>query len=119
MFDPHPHTPRGDADVSRASSAPSAPSRCRREGALAAMENLAATAYPALTTRPHRGAVATLDGASVAACQALCYKDCLLWPDAAGTLHGGGYQLAGFDRPPMASPRQLVTMGAYLCVFPR
>ena len=49
------------------------------EGALAAMKNLAATAYPALTTRPHRGAVATLDGAAVAACQALCYKDCLLW----------------------------------------
>ena len=82
------------------------------------MENLAATAYPALTTRPHRGAVATLDGASVAACQALCYKDCLLWLDAAGTLHGGGYSLAGFADPADGRPRQLVTMGAYLCVFP-
>ena len=88
------------------------------EGALAAMKNLAATAYPALTTRPHRGAVATLDGAAVAACQALCYKDCLLWLDAAGTLHGGGYSLASFADPADGRPRQLVTMGAYLCVFP-
>ena len=88
------------------------------EGALAAMENLAATAYPALTTRPHRGAVATLDGASVVTCQALCYKDCLLWLDDAGTLHGGGYALANFADPADGRPRQLVTMGAYLCVFP-
>lgn len=79
----------------------------------AAMENLSAAAYPALTTRPARGRLPYTD------CQAMLWLDSnLVWLDGAGTLHAGSYSLPDFAACADGRPRSLVAMGARVCVFP-
>ena len=87
-------------------------------GRFAAMENLTGESWPALSTRAPRGRVSTLQEQEVRGCCALHWKDGLLWLDESGSLHAGGHTLENFAQPGDGRPRQLVSMGAYVCVFP-
>lgn len=80
------------------------------EGAFYDTENLSTAHYPLLSVRPHRGEVMTLS-----APQGLIEKDALAYVDE-GTLYynGSPTPLVGMS----AGEKQLVSMGAYICVFP-
>ena len=80
------------------------------DGAMADTTNLSTAKYPSLASRPPRGLVRTLDTP-----QGLAAKDALVWVDG-GRLYLNGQQL---PVPALAAgEKQLVGMGAYLCVFP-
>ena len=80
------------------------------EGALHDARNLTTAKYPLLATRPRRGLVATLTAPG-----GLTAKDALAWVDG-GTLYLNGLAtaLTGLAE----GEKQLVSMGAFLCVFP-
>lgn len=80
------------------------------EGAFTAMENMTSQSYPTLSVRPRRGTVAALNTPL-----GLIARDNLVWCD--GThLVIGGYQTGLVLSP--NSEKQLVSMGAYLVIFP-
>ena len=78
-------------------------------GGLREMENLSSDGYPTLSTRPLRGLMQTLQAPNGLLC-----KDCLYWVD--GTqLYANGLAVG----PTLTSgEKQLVSMGAYLIIFP-
>lgn len=78
-------------------------------GAFTGMENLTADGYPTLTVREKRKSILVLDRPN-----GLCAKDCLIWVDG-GTLYINGLaiELALTD-----GEKQLVSMGAYLLIWP-
>ena len=78
-------------------------------GAFARMENLQGGGYPTLSVRERRKAVAALDRPN-----GLAAKDCLIWVDG-GTLYING---ASVDLTLTDSEKQLVSMGAYLLIWP-
>lgn len=79
------------------------------QGSFAQMENLCSDAYPAVKVRPRRGTVAQL-----ARPNGLCTKDGLIWVDGSTLyVNGSATGLVLSD-----SPKQLVSMGAYLVIFP-
>ncbi len=78
-------------------------------GSFAAMENLWADGYPALQTRPGRALAARLDAPG-----GLTAKDSLIWVDG-HTLYVGGSAVGAVLSE---GAKQLVSMGAYLLVFP-
>ena len=80
------------------------------EGAFYETENLSTALCPLLTTRKRRGQYAELSSA-----QGLAAKDAPAWVDD-GTLYYNGIAtgLTGLS----AGEKQLVSMGAYLCIFP-
>ena len=80
------------------------------EGALYGTKNLSCELYPLLTVRRRRGVYASLS-----APQGLLEKDALAYIDA-GTLYynGAATPLTGIS----PGRKQLVSMGAYICVFP-
>ena len=78
-------------------------------GAFARMENLQGGGYPALSVRERRKTVAALDRPN-----GLAAKDCLIWVDG-GTLYING---ASVDLTLTDSEKQLVSMGAYLLIWP-
>lgn len=80
------------------------------EGAFTAMENMTSQGYPTLSVRPRRGVAATL-----AVPLGLAARDNLVWCDGAH-LVAGGYQTGLVLSP--GSEKQLVSMGAYLVIFP-
>lgn len=80
------------------------------EGAFTAMENMTSQGYPTLSVRPRRGVAATL-----AVPLGLAARDNLVWCDGAH-LVAGGYQTGLVLSP--SSEKQLVSMGAYLVIFP-
>ena len=80
-----------------------------RDGSFLHMENLCADGYPALQTRPFRAIEAQL-----ARPNGLAARDALVWVDG-NTLYVGG-KAAGLVLSD--SPKQLVSMGAYLLIFP-
>lgn len=80
------------------------------DGAMAAMTNLSTLHYPALATREPRGLVRTLDEP-----QGLTAKDSLIWVDG-GQVWLNGLPVEGLRLSP--GEKQLVSMGAWLCIFP-
>jgi hypothetical protein len=79
------------------------------QGSFYDMENMGSDAAPALQVRPRRGTVAQLQKGNGLAC-----KDALVWVDG-HTLYVGG---AATGLVLSDSPKQLVSMGAYLVIFP-
>ncbi len=80
------------------------------EGAFYDTKNLSCERYPLLTVRQRRGLCATLE-----APQGLLEKDALAYVDG-GTLYYNGVPTP--LRGMRAGQKQLVSMGAYLCIFP-
>ena len=78
-------------------------------GAFARMENLTGDGYPTLSVREKRKAIAALDRPN-----GLAAKDCLIWVDG-GTLYING---AAIDLTLTDGEKQLVSMGAYLLIWP-
>ena len=78
-------------------------------GAFAKMENLSGCAYPTLSVREKRKAVMALDRPN-----GLAAKDCLIWVDGR-TLYING---AAIDLTLTDGEKQLVSMGAYLLIWP-
>ena len=80
------------------------------DGAMYETKNLTTERFPALASRAPRGLVRTLTTP-----EGLAAKDALLWIDG-GTLWINGQEtpLTGLA----SGEKQLVSMGAYLCVFP-
>jgi len=78
-------------------------------GTFAHMENLCADGWPALTTRPRRGVLTTVEKPN-----GLTARDAPVWVDG-GTLfvngHATGLTLTD-------GPKQLISMGAYLLIWP-
>ena len=78
-------------------------------GEFARMENFSSDAFPLLATRPPRGVYA-----SPAACRGLIAKDSLCWVDGSKFVMNGYETELGLTD----SPKQLVSMGAYVVIFP-
>ena len=82
--------------------------RCGK-GAFAAMKNLCGDRYPTLSVRAKRGTVG-----SVTKPHGLIGKDCLIWVDGTTLfINGTATDLVLTD-----TDKQLVSMGAYLVIFP-
>ena len=78
------------------------------------MENLSADHYPLLSPRPRRGTAQALSGV-----QGILAKDALCWVRN-NTLYINGASMEAY-MPSVnlkAGEKQLVSMGAYLCIFP-
>lgn len=73
------------------------------------MANMSSDGFPALQTRPRRGKVMLLQRGN-----GLIQKDTLIWVDGS-TLYVGG---SATGLVLTDSPKQLVSMGAYLVIFP-
>lgn len=73
------------------------------------MANMSSDGFPALQTRPRRGKVLLLQRGN-----GLIQKDTLIWVDGS-TLYVGG---SATGLVLTDSPKQLVSMGAYLVIFP-
>lgn len=78
-------------------------------GAFSRMENLSGDGYPTLSTREKRKRIAALDKPN-----GLAAKDCLIWVDGR-TLYING---AAIDLTLTEGEKQLVSMGAYLLIWP-
>ena len=78
-------------------------------GAFTRMKNLTGDGYPTLSVREKRKTVMVLDKPN-----GLCAKDCLIWVDG-GTLYING---AAIDLTLTDGEKQLVSMGAYLLIWP-
>ena len=78
-------------------------------GAFRRMENLTGDGYPTLSVRGKRKTVTTLERPN-----ALTAKDCLIWVEG-GTLYING---AAIDLVLTDGEKQLVSMGAYLLIWP-
>ena len=78
------------------------------------MENLSADAYPLLAPRPRRGTAQAIEGV-----QGILAKDALCWVQN-NTLYINGASMEAY-MPSVsisAGEKQLISMGAYLCIFP-
>lgn len=78
------------------------------------MENLTSDSYPLLAPRARRGTVQALSGV-----QAICARDALCWVQNQ-VLYINGASMEDY-MPSVnikAGEKQLVSMGAYLCIFP-
>lgn len=83
------------------------------EGEWAAMENMTADHYPLLATRGKRGVYARPVN-----CQGLIAKDALCWVDGS-EFYVNGYAIPmGLSTREADCPKQLVSMGAYVVIFP-
>ena len=81
------------------------------------MKNLSSSNYPVLSPRGKRG-VYTKDGKSVTVFNpnGIICKDRLCWVSG-GTFFIDGYSLTGLELDP-DTPKTLVSMGAYVVIFP-
>ena len=78
------------------------------------MENLSADEYPLLAPRPRRGTAQEIEGV-----QGILAKDALCWVQN-NTLYINGASMEAY-MPSVsisAGEKQLISMGAYLCIFP-
>lgn len=82
------------------------------EGEWYNMKNLTADYYPLFSPRKKRGLLSQ----SFTNLQAIIAKDALYWVDN-GTLYANGYA-TGLTGLQTAKETQLVSMGAYICIFP-
>lgn len=80
-----------------------------KKGEFYDMMNLSSTGYPMLSCRKKRGLMQKMNNP-----QGLLAKEALAWID------GGKLYYAGEETPLSVSPgeKQLVSMGAYICIFP-
>ena len=81
-----------------------------REGDWADTRNLSTEHYPAMSQRPRREKVGDLPQ-----CDGLTARDALAWVKG-GTLYYNGYEIAGLTL--QEGEKTMVSMGAYLCIFP-
>lgn len=83
------------------------------DGEFAAMENMTADHFPLLATRGKRGTYAR-----PGSCQGLIAKDALCWVDGE-EFYVNGYAIPmGLSTRDADCPKQLVSMGAYVVIFP-
>lgn len=83
------------------------------DGEFATMENMTADHFPLLATRGKRGTYAR-----PANCQGLIAKDALCWVDGE-EFYVNGYAIPmGLSTRDADCPKQLVSMGAYVVIFP-
>lgn len=83
------------------------------DGEFAAMENMTADHFPLLATRDKRGVYARPGN-----CQGLIAKDALCWVDGS-EFYVNGYSVPlGLSTRAADCPKQLVSMGAYVVIFP-
>lgn len=75
------------------------------------MQNMCTGLYPAISTRPKRAKVSTLTDA-----RGLIAKDALCWIDG-NALYYNGNKITGITLN-SSTPKQMVSMGAYLVIFP-
>lgn len=75
------------------------------------MQNMCTGLYPAISTRPKRAKVSTLKDA-----RGLIAKDALCWIDG-NALYYNGNKITGITLN-SSTPKQMVSMGAYLVIFP-
>lgn len=75
------------------------------------MQNMCTGLYPAISTRPKRAKVSTLTNA-----RGLIAKDALCWIDG-NALYYNGNKITGITLN-SSTPKQMVSMGAYLVIFP-
>lgn len=75
------------------------------------MQNMCTGLYPAISTRPKRAKVSTLTDA-----RGLIAKDSLCWIDG-NALYYNGNKITGITLNG-STPKQMVSMGAYLVIFP-
>ena len=91
-----------------------------RDGEFFQTKNLTTQFYPVFANRPKRGVFASwpLQNGSLAFTnlQAIIAKDQLYWVDN-GTLYANG-TATGLTGLQTIKPTQLVSMGAYICIFP-
>ena len=92
-----------------------------RDGEFFETQNLSLQHYPMLSSRPKRGRISGVAGAGGAVTpftdlQAIIAKDALYWVDD-GTLYANG-NATGLTGLQTELPTQLVSMGAYICIFP-
>lgn len=83
-----------------------------RDGDFFETENMSLQHYPMLANRPKRGRLEQ----EFTNLQAIIAKDALYWVDD-GTLYANGYE-TGLTGLQTEHPTQLVSMGAYICIFP-
>lgn len=85
------------------------------EGEWYASENLTSAHYPLFAQRPQRGTFHT----GSAPIKGIMAKDALAWVEG-DRLYYNGYPVPGITLSAESDdlPRQLVSMGAYLCIFP-
>ena len=78
------------------------------------MENLTSDSYPLLAPRARRGTAQALSGV-----QAICARDALCWVQNQVLYINGASMEAYMPSVNIkAGEKQLVSMGAYLCIFP-
>ena len=82
-----------------------------QDGTFSAMSNLSGEEYPVLSTRKYRGNFAHLNVP-----QGIIAKDALAWVDG-GKLYYNGLEVEGVNLSANGE-KQLVSMGAYLVIFP-
>ncbi len=82
------------------------------DGEFFSTKNLTTRYFPMLANRARRGVL----GRQFTSLQAIIAKDALYWVDN-GTLYANGYA-TGLTGLQTAKETQLVSMGAYICVFP-
>ena len=82
-----------------------------RPGAFYEMENMTSSCYPLLANRPQRGLLETLSKPS-----GLIAKSGLIWIDS-GRVYLEGQDISG-DLQISEGEKQLISMGAYLLIFP-
>ena len=83
------------------------------DGEFSAMENLSSSAAPLLSPRAPRGAVRT-----IANPQGLLAKDALAYVDGSKLVYGGYELEMNLSTRAADCPKQLISMGAYLLIFP-
>lgn len=78
------------------------------------MENLSADEYPLLAPRPRRGTAQAIEGV-----QGILAKDALCWvQDQVLYINGASMEAYMPSVSISAGEKQLISMGAYLCIFP-
>ena len=78
------------------------------------MENLSADDYPLLAPRPRRGTAQAIEGV-----QGILAKDALCWvQDQVLYINGASMEAYMPSVSISAGQKQLISMGAYLCIFP-
>lgn len=84
------------------------------DGEFSFTKNITSDSYPVLSSRQPRGTVATLTSP-----QGLAMKDSLVYADGSD-LYYNGERVAGIvlSTAEDKCPKQFVSMGAYLCIFP-
>ena len=84
------------------------------DGAFYDMENLTSDSYPLLAPRPRRGTAQAIEGV-----QGILAKDALCWVQNQVLYINGASMEAYMPSVSIsAGEKQLISMGAYLCIFP-